>query len=225
MGRRDGRANPCGKVDPKRRRQKSRHHRPDEDARARDAFGGNDAFRNGRDNVTARKKRARALKDRRDDDSAAHSQRFGANRGAHIVGHVIGTDIQRHIGAYGGGKDNDPAGVFLTEKDRRDERCDNHKDQRDPEADHRARDIARGRLERGDAPKVTVERFPMVVRLVVVGHTRFLVSAGGSAPSSFEGESSLWRCPTRAGAGYQRKTMFGYRSAATEAISPHITAG
>ena len=55
-------------------------------------------------------RRARAFRDGSNGNCAAHGQGVGSDGRAHVVGHVVGADIDCHIGPKPGcGDDNQPA--------------------------------------------------------------------------------------------------------------------
>ena len=106
MGGGDRGADIGGQIDPKSRGQQGRHHHHDEGAAFH--FGGDQQVARDRvDHITAGQQGAGRLEHSGDDQGAHHGQCAGPNGRTHIVGHVIGADIESHIAGDQGGDDHD----------------------------------------------------------------------------------------------------------------------
>ncbi len=103
---RDRRAQKRCKIDPQRCGQQCAQH---EIAKVdnRDGIAGrNDALGYGFDHVTAGQQCACAFTDRRDHDGARDRKYFATDRRTHVVGYIIGTDIQCHVATNDRGADH-----------------------------------------------------------------------------------------------------------------------
>ena len=146
---RDRRADPCGEVDPERSRNQRGHHRPDEHIGRGHCRGGNDAFGNCGDHITAREERAGAFEDNGDGDGAAKGERVGANGGAHVVGDIVCADVERHVGAEDGGEDDHVVLRLKAEEDCSGQASEDHKGKRYAWAHHGACNILGGIFQIG----------------------------------------------------------------------------
>ncbi len=99
MGGGNRRTDHGGNIEPYSRRQQRRHHEPDKFIPVRYHRRVNNAFFDGSNHVTASKQGAAGFKCRSNQDCTQHGERARANRRPHVIGYIIGTDIERHIAA------------------------------------------------------------------------------------------------------------------------------
>jgi hypothetical protein len=132
-------------------------HRAD-DAGIAHRLGSDDALGNGVDHVAAGDQRACALEDCGDDESARQCQRLRAHGGTDIVGNVVGTDVERHVGADGGSGDDDDGARLADHDDGGENRSDSQKEQAEPGRHQTAGDEARRLLHMDEFVEILVER-------------------------------------------------------------------
>ena len=117
-----------------------------------------DAAGDGLDHIAAGDQRAGRLEHRSDGQRPAHSHRLGADRGADIVGDVVGADVQRHVGGDRGRRDDDHGARFVEDVDRGKNGHHRHEEQRQPGSDQAARHEACRLLDMAELGEVLVER-------------------------------------------------------------------
>ena len=164
------RANPGGQVDPKRCRQKRGHHGPDEYLGRAHAFGRYDALCDCRHNIAPRDQGACAFKNSGNCNGAAHAERICTHGRAHIVGHIVGANVQRHIGTKTGRNDHDHRIVGLTEEQGSNQTGHHNEDQRDARAHQGSPDVARCLFEICEPVKITVQRFKVARVALLICH-------------------------------------------------------
>ncbi len=165
-------ANPGCQVHPDSRRQKRGHHGPDEGGCVTHAFRCDNAFGDGGDHVTACDQRTGTFKDHSNGNRATHGQRICAHRRAHIVGHVIRANVQRHIGAKTGRNHNDGCIAAICAEEQNCKQASQHdKDKGQTRTDQRAGHIAGGAFKIGITGQIAIQRFKMTgVIILLVTH-------------------------------------------------------
>ena len=109
------------------------------------------------DDVSARDQRSGAFENDCDGYGAAHGQRICPDSRSHVVGHIIGTDVQRHISPETSGNDHDHRVVGLSKEQRSPKSREHNKDQRDAGSHQGPRNIGAGQFKVGVARKVAVQ--------------------------------------------------------------------
>jgi len=168
MRGRDRRADPCRKVDPESRGQKRCDHRPDKGLRGSHAFRGDNPLGDRGHNLTACQQGARAFENDGDHDGATHRNGVRTDSRTHVVGHIVRTDVQGHVGAQRGRDDDDDRIVRLPEEQHRGNARQDHEDKGKSCRDDRTCRVPGREFEIGNPRKVAVERIEMAQIFVLM---------------------------------------------------------
>ena len=117
----------------------------------------NDAAGDGAHHLTPRQQSAERFTDRRDGESRPQRQGARTNRRSHVVGDIIGTDVQRHVGAERGSGDQHGAGNTTADKLPGSQRTDHDEDKGEAGRNETARSRSGRILDIADPVEILVE--------------------------------------------------------------------